>query len=77
MTLKSRIIGGVGAIIQAATNAAEKAKDANYIHISWTGTKAVVTTHVNGIDAAWIELDADQLDEMIRIATLARSEMGG
>jgi hypothetical protein len=67
----------VGAIISAAMAAAEKAKGANHIHIAWTALKVIVTTHIDGVDAAWIEMDSEQLDELIRLAKLARSGMTG
>ena len=65
----------VNSIIQTAEKAAERAKHANYIHVHWSQSKATLTTHVNGDDAAWIEYDAEQLDELIRQLQLARSEL--
>lgn len=65
----------VESIIKTAIKAAEETKDANYINIRWSGATATITTHVNGVDAAWINMNVEQLDELIRLAMLARSEM--
>ena len=68
-------VAGIGAIIQDALKAAEAAKDANYIRVAWTKSMSTFTTHVDGRDIAWIELNVQQLDELIRLAQQARSEM--
>jgi hypothetical protein len=67
--------GIVKSIIDAAAKTAEEAKDANYIRVQWTASKATITTHVNGADAAWIEYNAEQLDELIRWLQMARDDL--
>lgn len=62
-------------IMKTALHAAEQAKRANFIHVLWKHHICTVTTHVNGIDAAWINYNSKQLDELIRLLQLARSEM--
>jgi hypothetical protein len=55
----------------------EPPKDGNHIRVATERDhkRVVLTTNVDGIDAAWITMDASQLDSFIRLLLDHRREI--
>lgn len=67
----------VKAIADAAARAADEALRANFIHISMlSGWREVrLQMYLGGEPQTWINYDAEQMDELIRVLQASREEM--
>lgn len=67
----------IHSLIEAAVDAAEASKDANYINtvVKPDRSAVVLTTVIQGKPLSWITYDPEQLDELIRQLQMFRADL--